>query len=198
VVERSIPGLLRQCVNLHPDGTAFTFMDYQRDWAGVAETLTWAQLYRRTLNVARELKLCASTGERAVILAPQGFDYIVAFLGALQAGLIAVPLSVPLGGASDERVDSVLRDASPTVVLTTSSVIADVAQRVTPQPGESARSIVEVDLLSLDSPIRPDPRDNDFPSTAYLQYTSGSTRQPAGVMVSYRNILARTAEAFHR
>ena len=190
MVERSIPGLLRQCVNLHPDGTAFTFMDYQRDWAGVADTLTWAQLYRRTLNVARELKLCAQTGERVVILAPQGLNYIVAFLGAMQAGLIAVPLSIPLGGAIDERVDSVLRDASPTVVLTTSSVISEVAERVTRQPGESARSIIEVDLLNLDSPIRPDPRDNHFPSTAYLQYTSGSTRQPAGVMISHRNIVA--------
>jgi hypothetical protein len=45
-------------------------------------------------------------------LAPQGLDYIVAFLGAIQAGQIAVPLSVPLGGVSDERVSSVLRDAS--------------------------------------------------------------------------------------
>lgn len=189
MVERSIPGLLRQCANLHPDGTAFTFMDYQKDWAGVAETLTWAQMYRRTLNVARELKLCASAEERAVILAPQGLDYIVAFLGALQAGLIAVPLSIPLGGAIDERVDSVLRDASPSVVLTTSSVIDDVAQRVTAQPGEPARSIIEVDLLSLDSPVRADPRDTNFPSTAYLQYTSGSTRQPAGVIVSHKNVV---------
>ena len=62
---------------------------------GVAESLTWAQLYRLSLNVALELKGCGSTGDRAVILAPQGLDYIVAFLGALEAGLIAVPLSVP-------------------------------------------------------------------------------------------------------
>jgi long-chain fatty acid adenylyltransferase FadD28 len=190
VLSASIPAVLREHAGLAPEDTALTFIDYEQDEAGVAESLTWSQLYRRALNVANELSLCGSTGDRAVILAPQGLDYIAAFLGALQAGLIAVPLSVPLGGASDERVDSVLRDASPTVVLTTSSVIADVAQRVTPQPGESARSIIEVDLLSLDSPIRPDPRDNNFPSTAYLQYTSGSTRQPVGVMVSHRNILA--------
>ena len=61
-------------------------------------------------------KHCGSTGDRAVIMAPQGLDYIVAFLGALQAGQIAVPLSVPLGGVSDERVSSVLRDASPSVI----------------------------------------------------------------------------------
>jgi fatty acid CoA ligase FadD28 len=68
-------------------------------------------------NVARELKHCGSTGDRAVIVAPQGLDYIVGFLGALQAGQIAVPLAVLMGGATDERVRSVLRDASPTVIL---------------------------------------------------------------------------------
>ena len=126
MVESSLPALLRERASLQPGDTAFTFIDYEQDWAGIAESLTWFQVYRRTLNVARELRLCASPGDRAVILAPQGLDYIVAFLGALQAGLIAVPLSVPLGGVSDERVDSVLRDASPAAVLTTSAVIGDV------------------------------------------------------------------------
>src|SRR5271163_837525 len=65
---------------------AFTFIDYKQDWDGVAENLTWSQLYRRTLNLAQELKDCGSTGDRAVILAPQGLDYIAAFLGALEAG----------------------------------------------------------------------------------------------------------------
>jgi long-chain fatty acid adenylyltransferase FadD28 len=189
VVETSVPALLRERASLQPDDTAFTFIDYEQDWAGIAESLTWFQLYRRALNVARELRLCASPGDRAVILAPQGLDYIVAFLGALQAGLIAVPLSVPLGGVSDERVDSVLRDASPTVVLTTSSVIGDVTRHVTPQPGESPPSIIEIDLLNLDAPIRSDAREDNYQTTAYLQYTSGSTRQPAGVMISYRNLL---------
>jgi fatty acid CoA ligase FadD28 len=190
VVETSVPALLRERASLQPDDTAFTFIDYEQDWAGIAESLTWFQLYRRALNVARELRLCASPGDRAVILAPQGLDYIVAFLGALQAGLIAVPLSVPLGGVSDERVDSVLRDASPAVVLTTSSVIGDVTRHVTPQPGESPPSIIEIDLLNLDAPIRSDAREDNYQTTAYLQYTSGSTRQPAGVMISYRNLLA--------
>jgi long-chain fatty acid adenylyltransferase FadD28 len=188
VVETSLPVLLRERASLQPDDTAFTFIDYEQDWAGIAESLTWPQLYRRALNVARELRLCASPGDRAVILAPQGLDYIVAFLGALQAGLIAVPLSVPLGGVSDERVDSVLRDASPAAVLTTSSVIGEVTSHVTPPPGESAPSVIEVDLLNLDAPTRSDAGEDNYQTTAYLQYTSGSTRQPAGVMISETNL----------
>jgi fatty acid CoA ligase FadD28 len=188
VVETSVPALLRERASLQPDDTAFTFIDYEQDWAGVAVSLTWPQLYRRALNTARELRLCASPGDRAVILAPQGLDYIVAFLGALQAGLIAVPLSVPLGGVSDQRVDSVLRDASPAAVLTTSSVIGEVIPHVTPQPGKPAPPVIEVDLLNLDAPIRSPAREENYQTTAYLQYTSGSTRQPAGVMISYTNL----------
>jgi long-chain fatty acid adenylyltransferase FadD28 len=190
VVGTSILDLMCERASLQPDDTAFTFIDYEQDWAGVAENLTWSQLYRRTLNVARELRHCGSTGDRAVILAPQGFDYIVAFFGALQAGQIAVPLSVPLGGVSDERVSSVLRDALPSVILTTSPVAGTVAEYLKSQSGASAPSVVEVDLLDLDAPTGSGARDENHPSTAYLQYTSGSTRQPAGVMMSHRNLLS--------
>ena len=161
-------------------------MDYEQDRAGIAESLTWSQLYRRALNLAQELRLHGSTGDRAVILAPQGLDYITAFLGALQAGLIAVPL----GGASDERVSSVLRDASPSAVLTTSSIAGNIAECVGSKSGESAPSVIEVDLLDLDSKKGPAARVDSSTDTAYLQYTSGSTRSPAGVMVSHKNIMA--------
>ncbi len=182
--------LLRERASLQPDDAVFTFIDYEQDWDGVAESLTWSQLHRRTLNVADALRQYGSTGDRALILAPQGLHYIVAFLGALQAGRIAVPLSVPLGGVSDERVSSVLRDASPSVVLTTSPVAGIVAEYVKSESGPSAPAIVEVDLLELDAPTRSGAGSENLPSTAYLQYTSGSTRQPAGVMMSHSNLLA--------
>ena len=190
VVGTSILDLMCERASLQPDDTAFTFIDYEQDWAGLAESLTFSQLYRRTLNVARQLRYCGSTGDRALILAPQGLDYIVAFFGALQAGQIAVPLSVPLGGVSDERVSSVLRDASPSVILTTSPVAGAVAEYLKSQSGAAAPSVVEVDLLDLDVPTGSGASCEDHPSTAYLQYTSGSTREPAGVMMSHRNLLA--------
>jgi fatty acid CoA ligase FadD28 len=191
VVTFSIPAVLRDRASLQPNDTAFTYIDYEHDWDGVPESLTWSQVSRRTLNMAQQLRLCASTGDRAVILAPQGLDYIISFLGAIQAGLVAVPLSVPLGGASDERVSSVMRDASPTVVLTTSSVVDNVTEYAQPQPGESAPSIFEVDLLDLDSrSARGGGRRDNFSDIAYLQYTSGSTRVPAGVMITHQNLQA--------
>ncbi|POX84039.1 acyl-CoA synthetase [Mycobacterium kansasii] len=185
---RSLPAALRACARLQPNDPAFTYIDYEKDWAGVPESLTWSQLYRRTLNVARELSHCVPAGERAMILAPQGLDYITAFLGALQAGVIAIPLAVPQGGATNERVDAVLQDASPGAILTTSAVIDDVSQHVTAQPGKSAPSIIEVDLLDLDSASGSSAGDDNHPSIAYLQYTSGSTRTPAGVVMTHQNL----------
>ena len=120
--EFAIPAVLRGRASLQPNDPAFTFVDYAHDPAGVTETLTWSRLYRRSRNVAQELSRHGSAGDRAIIVAPQGLDYIVAFLGALEAGLIAVPLSVPQLGEHDERISSVLADSSPSAVLTTSAV----------------------------------------------------------------------------
>lgn len=79
VMESSILTVLRERASLKPNNTAFTFIDYERDWLGVAQSLTWSQLYRRVQNVAAQLSVRGSIGDRAVILAPQGLDYIAAF-----------------------------------------------------------------------------------------------------------------------
>lgn len=189
--QTTLPSLLRERAFLQPDDTAITFMDYDLDWDGVPLSLTWPQLYRRTVNLATELSRCAAPGDRVMIIAPQGLEYIVAFFGAMQAGMIPIPLAVPFGGVADERVDSVLRDAHPTAVLTTSAVIGAVVPSITPPPGQPMPALIEVDLLDLDAPTRSAPAFQvaDYRAPAYLQYTSGSTRSPAGVMVSYQNVI---------
>ena len=183
----SVLSLLRERAGLQPDDAAFCFTDYEQDWAGVSETLSWGQLYQRTLNVAHEIKRHGSAGNRAVILAPQGFPYVVAFLGAMHAGLIAVPLSVPLAGSHDERVSAVLADTTPSVILTTSTLAAGIAEYVRQLPAQP--TIVEVDSLDLDAENPSSIRLTDAPGPAYLQYTSGSTRTPAGVMITHRNLM---------
>jgi len=195
VVQSSFPAVLRERASLQPNDTAVTYIDYDQDWDGVAVSLTWSQLYQRAFNLGEQLKLRGSTGDRAVILAPQGLDYIVGFLGALQAGLVAVPLSAPYGGAHDERTISVLADTTPAVILTTSAVVDNVSGYAQPQQDQSAPSIVEVDLLDLNSrqrSARPGSRagGTDRSDILYLQYTSGSTRTPAGVTVSNQNVFA--------
>ncbi|MDT5139148.1 MAG: long-chain fatty acid adenylyltransferase FadD28 [Mycobacterium sp.] len=194
VVASSIPAMLRERASLKPNAPAITYIDYDQEWEGVEETLSWSQLHRRMQNVGEEISRSGSPGDRALILSPQGLEYIVGFLGAMQAGFIAVPLSVPHGGAHDERTISVLADTSPAVILTTSAAVSNVKETVEAQSGLSTPAIVEVDLLDLDSrprSSRPSRATGDEGSrTSYLQYTSGSTRAPAGVAVSSNNVFA--------
>ena len=148
--QSTILSLLHGRASLRPDDVAFTFTEYGNDPAGVSETLTWSQLSRRTVNVACELAPHASVGDRAVILAPQGLDYILAFLGSMQAGLIAVPLPLPHRGSSHDRVSAVFDDTSPAVVLTTSAVAEDVADYLDGAQLEAVPKIVEIDSMNLD------------------------------------------------
>jgi len=106
MAESSLPALPQQRASRQPDATPCTFIDYEVDANGFAEGLAWAQVYRRAQVVVDELTVCGSPGDSAAILAPQGLEYIVAFLGAMQAGFITVPLSVPQFGVLEERVSS--------------------------------------------------------------------------------------------
>ncbi len=177
----SIPELLKLRADERPDYVAYRFIDYDVDPAGFVETYTWQQLYQRVQAVAAQLAQSGSPGDRAAVLAPQSMDYIVAFLGALHAGFIAVPLPVPAPGGLDERVVGALRDSAPTVILTTTGSVHDVM----PYAGADV-TVIEVDALEPVSepvPLAPPSK------IAYLQYTSGSTRQPAGVALTYKNVI---------
>lgn len=186
----SLPALLHERARRQPDAPAYTFVDHEMDPAGFAETITWSQLRRRTLVVAEELRRCGSVGDRVAISAPEGLDYIAAFLGALQAGFIAVPLPAPEFRVHDERISAALRDCSPAVILTTSSAANEVTGYARADHRGRRASVIEVDALDLDRPGGRDPIQSSHPDAAYLQYTSGSTRAPAGVVVSHRNVIA--------
>ena len=190
----SLPALLLRRATEEPDATAYIFMDPEVTGTGEAETLTWAQLYRKTLVLAEELRLHGAPGDRVAIMAPQGLDYIVSFLGALQAGFIAVPLSVPQFGVHDQRVASALEDSMPVVLLTNSSAVADVNKYASGQGGRPAPAVIEVDLLDFDETRVLDTTDHSRLGPAYLQYTSGSTRTAAGVVVSHRNVTSNVEQ----
>ncbi len=189
LTDSSIPAALREQVRQQPDAPAYTFVDYEVDPAGYSQSLTWSQVHRRAQVVAAELASCGSPGDRAAILAPQGFEYIVGVLGAMEAGFIAVPLSVPLFGALDERVAGALRDSSPAAILTTSAVVNEVVSCARALPG-SPPAVIEIDALDLYAPPAFHSADTPQTKTALLQYTSGSTRAPAGVVVTHTNIMA--------
>jgi long chain fatty acid CoA FadD26 len=189
VNESSIPAALQRQARQHPDAQAFTFIDYELDPAGYFESLTWCQVQQRVRIVGQEVVACGSPGDRVAILAPQGLEYIIGILGAMAAGFVAVPLPVPLFGTHDERVFSALKDSTPAAILTTSAVVNDVVPCARALPG-SPPTVIEIDALDLDTPPAGRPTSTSQTTTALLQYTSGSTRRPAGVVISHKNVIA--------
>ena len=192
----TIPELIERRAAEQPDDTAYTFYDYESDPAGVADHLTWSELRDRVEVVAEALARLGVPGERAVVLAPQGLEYVVGFLGVIRAGFIAVPLSVPQPGQHDERVAGAMGDSTPVAVLTTSAVVDEVRKYTQAHNAQRPPKVIEIDALDFFSPANPPVLDHDAPKIAYLQYTSGSTRRPAGVSMTHANITANLDQAF--
>ena len=189
----SISEMLRNRSDQSPDDVAYTFFDYDQDPAGFVETLTWSEVHRRARVVAAQISRSGSPGDRAAILAPQGLDYIVSYFGAIEAGFIAVPLPVPSPGGLDERAAGAIRDCSPAVILTTSAVVGNVMDYAHANPDGTVPVVIEVDAVDFDVPpelLAP----GMFHETAYLQYTSGSTGQPAGVVISHQNVISNLGQ----
>lgn len=195
-ISHSIPALLERRAQQQPDDIAYTFIDYESDPEGIAESLTWSEVLDRVNVVAATLLKNGAPGDRAVILAPQSLEYVIGFLGAIKAGLIAVPLPVPLGGGLDERVVGALQDCTPVAVLTNSAVVEDIRRYLKTLGGRQPR-VIEVDALDFFSPPPAVTSDAHGSQTAYLQYTSGSTRQPAGVMISHKNVIVNLEQALY-
>ncbi|MEU8118542.1 fatty acyl-AMP ligase [Spirillospora sp. NPDC049024] len=177
-----------------PDAPAYTFVDYSADPSGAHRTLSWAETDRRARAMAVTLRQVSGPGERAALLLPQTLEYMMTMLGALYSHVIAVPLFSPdLPGHAD-RLIGAYADAEPAVIVTTRNALPHVekflADHDVPQPKEILFA-EEVDLSLAD---RWQDEAIAFDDIAYLQYTSGSTRRPAGVEITHGNVTANAAQ----
>lgn len=168
------------------DTVAYRYLDFTTSEDGTRIELTWAQLGVRLNAVAAEIQRHIGRGDRVAILAPQGLDYVVGFFSAIKAGAIAVPLFAPELPGHAERLDTALRDCTPTVVLTTAAVRDAVQQFLDGQP-ESPRILVIEEI--------PDEAGETFEyvhlveeDVSHLQYTSGATRPPVGIEITHRAV----------
>lgn len=181
---------LRHWATHGPHQRAVTHVAFpEPDSSGVHRTLSWQGLDARARAVAGQLQGTVRAGDRVALLLPQGLDYTAAFLGCLYAGVIAVPLFTPDLPGHEGRLAAVLDDCEPAYVLTDGPSREPVARAT-----GGRLPMAEVDALPEGPPAtrlpRPAPDD-----VAYLQYTSGSTRSPAGVMVTHANVVANARQA---
>ncbi|WKD59980.1 FadD32-like long-chain-fatty-acid--AMP ligase [Corynebacterium caspium] len=174
--------------------------DFSADPAGVATDFSRQEVNTRIKAVAARLQQVSEPGARAAILAGNSPHYLFAFLGALYAGVIPVPLYDPKEPGHADHLQAVFADSKPTVVLTDSLTAPAVRAYFASVPARQRPRIIAVDALpdTLAASWQPVPPVSASPvdGTAFLQYTSGSTRTPAGVELTNRSILTNVLQIF--
>ncbi len=175
-------------VQLHvaakPTDTVYRFLT-----DGVESNFSYQELDNRARTIAAHLQQMNIRGERALLLYPSGLEYISAFLGCLYAGVIAVPAYPPRKNRSFQRIELVMNDCKAKVALTTQQIKNDVARKFTEETSVKDLHWIATDTEAIDAPTD---YKNYMPwgdDIAFLQYTSGSTGSPKGVMVTHRNLI---------
>ena len=200
---QTLVDILRWRAEHQPNQRAYTFLlDGEREEVH----LTYAELDKQARAIAARLQRIlrpfatlraaqaqdtGGTGERALLLYPPGLDFIAAFFGCLYAGVVAVPSYPPRRKRPSPRLQAIVQDAQPAVVLSHSTIRADVMRY--PKPAlmglewlvtdQSGHDLAEKQAGLWQMP----PISSE--SLAFLQYTSGSTATPKGVMLTHGNLL---------
>jgi len=184
-----IVALLGARAEAHPERVALRFLS---DNVELKESWTYADLHAHARALGAELQARAPAGSRALLLYPSGPAYVAALLGCLYAGIVCVPAYPPRSPQPQhlERILGIARDAKPALLLTETSLLAPLAflQQAIPE-------LADLTVIGTDGPRSASPADLVAPpltpeSLALLQYTSGSTAAPKGVMVSHGNLMA--------
>ena len=170
------------------DLPAYRFVDYAKEQDGRVLDLSWNGLWSRVRAIGARLQQVTEPGDRVAILAPQGVEYVAGFFAAVHAGRIAVPLFAPTLSGHAERLTAILADAGPAAVLTATPAAETVREFLRTHPVSGRPRLIAVDAVpeTLSSTfVEPTVGTDDV---AYLQYTSGSTRIPAGVEITHRAV----------
>jgi acyl-CoA synthetase (AMP-forming)/AMP-acid ligase II len=187
-----LPEIVASHAERRPDVAAYVFLESgERD----GEALTWRTLDRRTRSIAAALSHMVPRGARVLLLYPPGLDFVPAFLASLAAGTVAVPSYPPGGHRSDRlvtRLRGMIADAEISLVLAPSPVHARRAALESVLPELQALPWLNGDDVQEVAARAPGP-DGSPADIVLLQYTSGSTCDPRGVMVTHGNLLHNLA-----
>src|SRR6185503_10429097 len=168
------------------DRVAYTFLV---DGESEELSVTYGELDRQARMIAAALQSRLTVGDRVLLIYPPGLEYIAAFFGCLYAGVAAVPLYPPRRNRSLLRLQTLVSDAQASAVLTTNAILARVSPFFPSSPALEKLHWLTAESMSsgIEDNWRPPAINED--TLAFLQYTSGSTSAPKGVMLSHRNLL---------
>jgi len=152
------------------------------------ETLTYGELDRLARCIAARIQADCKPGERALLLYPPGLDFITAFFGCLYAGVVAVPAYPPRDNRNAERLRALADDVQARLFFSTASQKSGIERRLHANGLSGAIEVFASDLFR-DGETMWEETCPDENTLAFIQYTSGSSGNPKGVMVSHGNIL---------
>ena len=156
----------------------------------LSEQLTFDELDLKARAIAVHLQQRGLEGARALLLYPSGLEYLAAYFGCLYAGVIAVPVYPPQMGKQLARIDAVVKDCQPAIFMTTADILGNVQDQMPELARMGASKWMTTENITIGEAHLWQRPDISADTLAFLQYTSGSTSSPKGVMVSHGNLLA--------
>lgn len=154
-----------------------------------AQSITFYELDRQARAIGAYLRRWGMAGERALLLYQSGIEYMAAFFGCLYAGTIAVPLYPPKMNRKMERIKTIIKDSGAVAILSTEQLMQKCKKMLMDEMDNDEIHWIDTDNISLDMAEKWSFPEINEDTIAFLQYTSGSTSNPKGVMVSHKNLI---------
>lgn len=184
--DRCFSDLLVKRAFAHPERTAFIWVDAD---GGEADRLTYSELHDKVEHYAAALNAHGMAGSRALMLFEPGLAFVVAFLGCLRAGVVAVPANVTKPGRTSwDRLVAVARDSGAACILSEQRSTSKFVNWFA-----SSEELSRLKVLCLEDGQHGPLKERERPprdTPAFLQYTSGSTGNPKGTVVTFGNLAA--------
>ncbi len=177
---------LRYWANVAPNKVAFYYTDGETD---SDQSLTYAELDHAARAVAVRILENHKPGERGLLLYPPTMEFVIGFFGCLYAGCVAVPAYPPRRSRKGARIQGIAQDCRAQFALTTNDTVAQILKDEGMKAETESMRLIGTDSVDRSMAIQYHEMPVNPESLAVLQYTSGSTGQPKGVMLTHDNLL---------